>query len=505
MYTFTHVLLYMYMYILTCIHLSSGMIKFPDRMESISGETYFGSEQLFNTQIDDVRPFIANFTLPETGGNSTGINGTLDEVKQQMMQYHRQNRTVTSLVLYFTSSNLVYTTTSRAHIHVNLERIDAALIRELWIFLPAENVHEYYSGVDLSIPPNTFASLRSLHIVNTQLPGDFVTVLPYDFRTLCRQLSLFHSNHNSLYIFKRNNSAGRVGLDDSFLMDALSTDVFGDIQVLAISNSFIPNNKPTTNRTNLAPTSNPRLQYLQLQSSFLEYVPKHIHIRFPGLMVLDVSHNLENLAQDHIFRIVQLQYETLLFHPSVRLFVSVNNIDTQETAERQILKQTQPNIGIGLVEDQLVEQDRQCISKLFDNSLIGRDREQQCRYLKCLFGLEHLPCDYDYISYDNSCTFGTRLPISRNLQEVYLSNVLYPEYGVGMLWSRTWNRLRYLSTREVSLSQLITCYQPNKLKKIDVRFETMLVSTLVMDEYNSLQFYNHSKILGLSSSTTFSR
>ena len=41
-------------------------IKFPGRKESILGETYFGSEQLLKTEIDDTKPFIAELTLPET-------------------------------------------------------------------------------------------------------------------------------------------------------------------------------------------------------------------------------------------------------------------------------------------------------------------------------------------------------------------------------------------------------------------------------------------------------
>ena len=107
-------------------------------------------------------------------------------------------------------------------------------------------------------------------------------------------------------------------------------------------------------------------------------------------------------------------------------------------------------------------------------------RQEQCEFLKCAFNMEHLPCDYDYIAYDDNCTFTTRLPISRNLQEVYLSNALYPEYGVGLLWSRTWNRLRALDTGpQDDLPKLRTCYQPNKLRKIDASFENILFSSFV--------------------------
>ena len=52
--------------------LTTAAIKFPGRKESIRGKTYFGSEQLLKTEIDDVKPFIAELTLPETGLEVTG-------------------------------------------------------------------------------------------------------------------------------------------------------------------------------------------------------------------------------------------------------------------------------------------------------------------------------------------------------------------------------------------------------------------------------------------------
>ena len=62
----------------------TSAIKFPGRKESILGKTYFGSAQLLNTEIDDVKPFIAEFTLPETG---LEVTGTAPEIHEQFERY----------------------------------------------------------------------------------------------------------------------------------------------------------------------------------------------------------------------------------------------------------------------------------------------------------------------------------------------------------------------------------------------------------------------------------
>ena len=149
------------------------------------------------------------------------------------------------------------------------------------------------------------------------------------------------------------------------------------------------------------------------------------------------------------------------------------------TEKMKELKRGEASMPLGALDPSDVMDKENCSVRTI-NSSNGADREEQCHNVKCLFGLEHLPCDYDYIAYDENCTFNIRLPISRNLQEVYLSNVLYPEYGVGLLWSRTWNRLRALDTGpQDDLPKLRTCYQPNKLRKIDASFENILFSSFV--------------------------
>ena len=63
---------------LCCVELVVSGIKFPGRKESILGKTYFNSEQLLKTEIDDVKPFIADFTLPKTGLEVTGSSEEIE-------------------------------------------------------------------------------------------------------------------------------------------------------------------------------------------------------------------------------------------------------------------------------------------------------------------------------------------------------------------------------------------------------------------------------------------
>ena len=178
------------------LQLAVTAIKFPGRMESIPAETYFGSEQLFNTQIDDVKPFIANFTLPETGGDSTGINGTLEEVKEQMKRSQRQNRTVTSLVIYLTRANRRERTNSTsAYLLMDIDGTNFRHVKELWIFLPAPSLVETYWLVNLPLTSGTFTGILRLHIMHTGSPDDTGSIVfPEHFAELSSQLHVFHSN-----------------------------------------------------------------------------------------------------------------------------------------------------------------------------------------------------------------------------------------------------------------------------------------------------------------------
>ena len=161
----------------------------------------------------------------------------------------------------------------------------------------------------------------------------------------------------------------------------------------------------------------------------------------------------------------------LFFHPSLQLFVSVNNIkrENSKMLTRRWLKRGETNMDVGMREESDVTlPGLNCRLNVINKFNNHTAREEKCRMVKCLFGLKQLPCDYDYIAYDENCTFNTRLPISRNLHEVYLSNVLYPEYGVGLLWSRAWSMVMELNATTPAdghTSRLRTCFKQTSSRK----------------------------------------
>ena len=87
----------------TCIAASAR--KLPGRKEAILGETYFGSEQVLKTEIDDVKPFIAEFTLLETG---LEVSGSAEEIHEQFERHNKENVTYSELVI-----NLKFNWTNR--------------------------------------------------------------------------------------------------------------------------------------------------------------------------------------------------------------------------------------------------------------------------------------------------------------------------------------------------------------------------------------------------------
>ena len=71
-----------------------------------------------------------------------------------------------------------------------------------------------------------------------------------------------------------------------------------------------------------------QLQLLQLTSMTIREFVIDIHVVFPALKVLDVSHDLENIycsLAGFDLTYANLLTEALLFHPSLELFISVNN------------------------------------------------------------------------------------------------------------------------------------------------------------------------------------
>ena len=75
------------------------------------------------------------------------------------------------------------------------------------------------------------------------------------------------------------------------------------------------------------------LKFLQFTGTVMMQFPIDIHVNFPALKVLDISHDMENVlctVTDGSLTCTSTYFsfltEALLFHPSLELFISVNNI-----------------------------------------------------------------------------------------------------------------------------------------------------------------------------------
>ena len=70
------------------------------------------------------------------------------------------------------------------------------------------------------------------------------------------------------------------------------------------------------------------LLFLQVTQTTMTYFPADIHMLLPHLKVLDVSHNMENVVCTYTNMATNYDVfltEALLFHPSLELFIPVNN------------------------------------------------------------------------------------------------------------------------------------------------------------------------------------
>ena len=140
-------------------------IKFAGRRESILGKSYFESEQLLNTKIDDVKSFIANFTLPETGINSIEVSGSSSEVIEGLRKHAEQGTFIKHLVI---SIKDVSRPESK---WLDFSAVNFTSLEELWILVEQLDPR---SSVDycLKLAVNT-TTLRSIHI-HAKIPP------PYD-------------------------------------------------------------------------------------------------------------------------------------------------------------------------------------------------------------------------------------------------------------------------------------------------------------------------------------
>lgn len=122
------------------------------------------------------------------------------------------------------------------------------------------------------------------------------------------------------------------------------------------------------------------------------------------------------------------------------------------------------------------------------------NKHQQCAMLKCVFDLDYLPCDYAYGGHDVTCDAGLRLPVSRNLEEVYLTELLYPDYGTDWLAFR--NQMVNVNGTPLGFS---ICYQPNKLRIVQTSFKQLYVFNKY--PYNTA-YYQKLRVSGLESLET---
>ena len=160
--------------------------KFPERKQAIIGETYFGSEQLLKTEIDDVKPFIAELTLPETG---LEVSGSAQEIYEQFERHNKENVTYSAMVI-----NWIRFPSDDAFYVLDLNKFDRInQVQELWIRIETE--HEWITTLlYVDITAQTQRSLTKLHLLssvssdlttNVYVPGD-------DFRVVLQQLTTLH-------------------------------------------------------------------------------------------------------------------------------------------------------------------------------------------------------------------------------------------------------------------------------------------------------------------------
>ena len=189
----------------------------------------------------------------------------------------------------------------------------------------------------------------------------------------------------------------------------------------------------------------------------------------------------------------------LLFHPSLELFISVNNVGHMSDERKQALSRfttADDAFSLGEYEEAVNDLFTDISYNLEENSEFWSNRTMQCDWLKSQFYVNTLPCSYDYISYDPQCLANVRMPISPNLQEVYISNMFYNEYSIASMWYKmmqlaAWNEADKLFSRT-------SCLQSNKLKLLDISFGSIQISGTL----NMRKVYK-SEISGLEQLETF--
>ena len=198
-------------------------------------------------------------------------------------------------------------------------------------------------------------------------------------------MHVFHSNAKYLFIQVSTNLSRPVNAYEVF-----AAQLFKQFQITAICNSYVINSQ-----VNAKLFSNPHLQFLQLRASIVVHILVDVHVRYPNLKVLDISHNFENFLLDSMF--VPFLEAALFFHPSLQLFVSVNNIkrENSKMLTRRWLKRGETNMDVGMREESDVTlPGLNCRLNVINKFNNHTAREEKCRMVKCLFGLKLLEISY---------------------------------------------------------------------------------------------------------------
>ena len=181
--------------------------RMKDRMEPVLGVTYFGSEQLLNTEIETVKPFIADFTLPKKALNVTSSQ-TIDVVTFRVSLPEQKQKASDSGGTYLKHScrELV------VHYHPDFDRRDflptflivfedstpncIEMIQELWIFIHDDAIIStatFFARLVFKITQVQFKSLRKLHMISMMEQRSLSSViLPFDFEHVSNQLHMIH-------------------------------------------------------------------------------------------------------------------------------------------------------------------------------------------------------------------------------------------------------------------------------------------------------------------------
>ena len=250
-------------------------IKFPGRRESILGETYFASEQLLNTGIDDVKPFIADFTLPETtrvdltegSGDTddviesdlgTGIEviGTVYQVTAALKEYERRGVAYTQLVIRLQAEEFIYVSLLSQYTNdyemgtLDLTTLNMTTLEELWIVATDPGLLVSYSlHLDVHVRDQQFVNFKRLHVLCLTCDGDstFRVDFPSEFIKTIAQLHVLDVGHAHVRVCRSPQC--QPGCLQSFLSYVSSEQLSVQLQVIAWNNYRWLDLEPDDNET----------------------------------------------------------------------------------------------------------------------------------------------------------------------------------------------------------------------------------------------------------------